>query len=93
MALGEYSPLGTLTAALILPLAITFYPPNLETIMISEQAHGLLWTAFMTSFAAQKINDYSLYRHIGVQRVAHFQSNRIWFTPCMGALKLDGDVY
>lgn len=82
--LRDFSPLGITLAMIALPLAILSFPHDSFADLIHENATSLLWLRRLAviSWLAQKINTWIVYRHIGLARVANFQSQEVWTAPC-----------
>lgn len=80
--LREYSPLTTVMALIIMPLAFYFSIWHEIIAPLSDtQRHLLRWT-FLASFMATAGNKYVLYRHVGLQKACNFLSTDIWCSPC-----------
>lgn len=83
--LRDFSPLGITLAMLGLPLAVALFPQDQCTRIAHEYAGSLsvLRTLSVASWASRMINTWLLYRHVGLGRVANFQSQEVWTAPCM----------
>lgn len=58
--------------------------------ILSNEQHNLRYSSsfswsrglFLASFIAQKINDYIVYSHVGLNRLANWRSMEVWCAPC-----------
>ena len=82
MALREYAPVTNILALIVLPLAL--YPRQPDDFATITSSHDRYWLRliFLAAFLARKVNNYILYSHVGLRRVANLQSNDIWCAPC-----------
>ncbi len=82
--LRDFSPIGITLAMVALPLAIFSAPQDGFSDAVNEHAISLFWLTRLSIvvWIAQKINTWVLYRHIGLVRVANFQSQEVWTAPC-----------
>lgn len=83
--LRDFSPMGITLAMLALPLAIFSAPQDGFADAVNGHATSLFWLTRLAIMVwiAQKLNTWVLYRHIGLVRVANFQSQAVWTAPCM----------
>ncbi len=83
--LRDYAPLTNVVALIFLPIVLLSRSSD-DKMIVSSRHQGLLLgglqTVFLFFYAAQKINLYNLYRHVGIAQVLNFQSNEIWAAPC-----------
>jgi hypothetical protein len=81
-ALREYAPVTNILALILLPVAI--FPTPSDDFATIASGHDLFWlrTIFLAAFLARKTNNYIVYGHVGLRRLASFQSMDIWCAPC-----------
>ena len=82
--LRDFSPLGITIAMVALPLAIALFPSD-RCAQITHQHAGsfsLLKKLAITLWTARTINTWLMYGHVGLGRLANFQSQEIWTAPC-----------
>ena len=83
-ALRDYSPLMTCLALILLPIALLPTHPDQIAGISTEHRSNLFWLqlSFVTTFLSRKINSLIMYKHIGLSKVANFQSQEVWIAPC-----------
>jgi hypothetical protein len=88
-ALREYAPVTNILALILLPLAI--FPTRSDGFasIASRPDHFWLRSIFLAAFLAHKVNDYVVYGHVGLSRLASFQSMDIWCAPCKSNVNSD----
>ena len=83
--LRDFSPMAITLTMLALSLAIFFVPQDGVAIAVNGHATSLFWLTRLSIvvWIAQKIETWVLYRHVGLARVANFQSQEVWTAPSM----------
>lgn len=83
-ALRDFAPLGTTIAMVALPLAVHRTTKSGSNHVLIEYERDIYWvkSLYILFWVVQKISNWVLYRHIGLVRVANFQSHEIWTAPC-----------
>lgn len=81
-ALREYAPITNVVALILLPVAVI--PTRSDEFALIAAEHDRFWlrSLFVAAFLAHKLNDYIVYGHVGLPRLASFQSMDIWCAPC-----------
>ena len=90
MALRDYAPITNMASLILLPFA--FFPAGSQDYGSVTSEHHVLWSwlqlLFLAAFLTHKLNDFVLYGHVGLQRVANLQAMDIWCAPCKPKLVL-----
>ena len=81
-ALREYAPMTTILALIVLPIAIFPTQSDEFATILSQHDPSWLRTIFLVALILSKSNNIFIYAHIGMQRMANFQSCDIWCAPC-----------
>ena len=83
-ALRDYSPLMTSLTLMVLPIALLPTHSDELANISSEHQSNLFWLklSFVAMFFLHKFNSFIMYNHIGLSKVANFQSQEVWLAPC-----------
>lgn len=78
----EYCPIINLWSMLILPIAL--FPVRNDEFQgaLSGQSRLPLIGVFLAAWIAKRIHNHIVFGHIGPRRLAIWQSNDVWYTPC-----------
>lgn len=81
-ALREYAPVTNILALIVLPIVI--FPTRSDEFATILSQHDQFWlrTIFLVAFISSKANNIFVYAHVGMQRLANYQSCDIWCAPC-----------
>ena len=79
--LRDYAPITNILAMLLLPLAL-WYTQSLDPTIASTYRSWWLREAFLVSYFAQKINDHTVWGHLGPYSITGFRALDIWSSPC-----------
>ncbi|MCJ1281399.1 hypothetical protein MMC26_000718 [Xylographa opegraphella] len=82
MALREYAPITNVLSLILLPIAIAPSRSD-QASLVAEHLSSWFWlrAVFAASFLCHKLNDFLLYGHIGLRRLANLRSMDIWCAP------------
>lgn len=66
----------------MLPVTLLVTALNPITATITSDQFKVIRTLLLLTFVTRKINDYVVYRHLGLTRLSNYQSLNLWCAPC-----------
>lgn len=78
----ELTSITTTLGLVLLPSTLLSTAVSSDTIGIPTGNYSLLLGMLLLTFFAGKLNDYAIYRHVGLTRLSTYQSLNTWSAPC-----------